>query len=512
MKKKIHLPDHQVLWRVGVVLFISTVATLFFITCRLRGLSQDGRLGRFENLIFGPARLKSALELAPSLLRREHKEGGAVEGRAENFAALARPAGGTTAFPSSPSRDLEVPILQEPEQRLPEPAQSFRREALDKARIGNLEKAVELLGQAVKLLPEEPILKREMSHLLSLSGWRDFEAKNYLRARVFFQEALFYWPENLEAVRGMAFAYFQERDRKKAEEWLIRFFELGGDRPEAYTLIGRICYESDRLAEALEYFQISLSLCREQPEVAEMMKKLARELKIESSFERSESRHFLIKYEGRDLPDAARMVEGILEEAYSEVGRDLDFYPELPIIVILYTDEQFRDVTRSPGWAGAVFDGKIRLPVKGLLGRSAAVEQIIYHEFTHALVHEASQGRAPLWLHEGLAQRSEKLLTSPQIAGRLLVAGGGPFSLPELEAPFVNMSEAKAKLAYLESWLAVRYLEETAGPFALPELIHYLAEGEDAATALRRVTGSTYEKFNEDFAEWVLALAAAPGR
>ena len=36
------------------------------------------------------------------------------------------------------------------------------------------------------------------------------------------------------------------------------------------------------------------------------------------------------------------------------------------IVVLLYPNQAFRDITRSPSWAGALNDGKIRVPVSGL--------------------------------------------------------------------------------------------------------------------------------------------------
>ena len=37
------------------------------------------------------------------------------------------------------------------------------------------------------------------------------------------------------------------------------------------------------------------------------------------------------------------------------------------ITVVLYSREQFRDITRSPQWAAGMFDGEIRVPVHGTL-------------------------------------------------------------------------------------------------------------------------------------------------
>ena len=39
--------------------------------------------------------------------------------------------------------------------------------------------------------------------------------------------------------------------------------------------------------------------------------------------------------------------------------------------MVLYSKEQFRDVTQSPSWAGGLYDGRIRLPVAGRIDEKA---------------------------------------------------------------------------------------------------------------------------------------------
>ena len=53
----------------------------------------------------------------------------------------------------------------------------------------------------------------------------------------------------------------------------------------------------------------------------------------------------------------------MLEAAYARIGAALATYPAEPITVVLYTREQFQDVTRLPTWAAGNYDGRIRVPV-----------------------------------------------------------------------------------------------------------------------------------------------------
>ena len=125
-------------------------------------------------------------------------------------------------------------------------------------------------------------------------------------------------------------------------------------------------------------------------------------------FFQSQGSHFTILFEGPADEAIARRALDILEEAYFRVGTALYTFPERPITVVLYTEQQFRDVTRSPQWAAASYDGRIRVPMRGALEQSAELERVLGHEFTHALVQTIAPSGVPTWLNEGLAVMFER--------------------------------------------------------------------------------------------------------
>ena len=381
--------------------------------------------------------------------------------------------------------------------------EAIRSEARALEATGDLAGAAALIEQKLQALPGNQILARDLSRLLDAQGWRNYDTRELPTARGFFKEALFHWAGNQEALRGLAFVSMEENNRAEAEDWIRQYFAAGGDRPEVYALQGRISYEGERLTEAMYYFGVSLALDPNQPEIAGMLEKIKRENRVESNFQRQDSRHFIIKYEGQELPEVWEMVESVCEDAYVEIGRRLDHYPELPVTVILYTDRQFQDATRMPAWAEAIFDGKIRIPAKGLSSQNGDLTRIVMHEYAHAVVHDLSRGRAPIWLHEGIAQFYEGTPTDvPGIARRIL-AGGGPLPLSSIEGMFVVMPEQQAELAYIESRLVAIYLSESQGPFVLREILRRLGDGASIADAIRGATGRSYSDLDADFRAWV---------
>ena len=56
-------------------------------------------------------------------------------------------------------------------------------------------------------------------------------------------------------------------------------------------------------------------------------------------------------------------------------------------MVLLYPNQDFRDITRAPNWVGALNDGKIRIPVSGLTQMTPDLARVLKHELTHSFYH-----------------------------------------------------------------------------------------------------------------------------
>ena len=67
----------------------------------------------------------------------------------------------------------------------------------------------------------------------------------------------------------------------------------------------------------------------------------------------------------------------LLEAAYWRIGGALGTYPPNVITVVLYTERQFQDITQSPGWAAGLYDGRIKVPVRGALEHPEEFERAL---------------------------------------------------------------------------------------------------------------------------------------
>ena len=214
---------------------------------------------------------------------------------------------------------------------------------------------------------------------------------------------------------------------------------------------------------------------------------------MEGNFTQRDSWHFTLRYEGRATSlTLQRDLLGTLEEQYLDLSRELHYRPNENISVVLYTTEQFFDITRAPSWAGALNDGKLRIPLGGITTITPELQSVLKHELTHSFVRLMSAGRCPTWLNEGLATALESD-TLGWAERRVQQARPVPLTL--LRQSFGQYSGGQAALAYATSALAVRRMLQDAGGFAVANLIRDLGDGVDFDTAFSHRIQRSFDDF-----------------
>src|SRR3989304_2382962 len=201
---------------------------------------------------------------------------------------------------------------------------------------------------------------------------------------------------------------------------------------------------------------------------------------------------FLVKVDGGENAVAGHLIGLLLEEAYIKVGSDLDLRPEGRVEALLYTRERFRDITRSPSWAGAIYDGRIKIPAGGITEKTSELEKVVFHEYTHAVVRDASKGRAPVWLNEGIAQYEEGRSSSEYARILSEIAGTGKVRLRVLEGSFMGLRSEQAQIAYLLSLSATEYIIREFGLFSVRNILENLGKGMGMDEAVSTALGLSY--------------------
>jgi tetratricopeptide (TPR) repeat protein len=330
---------------------------------------------------------------------------------------------------------------------------------------------------------------------LSKSGWDALNAGRLQEAAAVFDQAMRSGPQQPSILLGAAVAARLQGRNDDARRLLVDALKINPALTAASLLLGSILYQLGDLDSAIDTYQRAQEFAPNQPQLRRQLDAWRKEAVLHSGFRQTLGDHFTVLFEGPAQAELADRAVTILEAAYWRIGTALSIYPTDVITVILYTREQFRDITRSPEWAGGAFDGRIRVPVQGVEQKSAEFERVLAHEFTHALVQSIASRGVPTWLNEGLAD----CLDGGDLGRKAQQVSNAATHVPlaRLERSFEGLSDADASLAYAESAVAVHKLLDEAGAPALVSLLGDIGRGVPFADAFEHQMLMSYETFQK---------------
>jgi tetratricopeptide (TPR) repeat protein len=337
-----------------------------------------------------------------------------------------------------------------------------------------------------------------------IAGKFEFDHGNIDQARRYFDSALHFQPDNATVLIYYAALLVRTGNPSQALPYAQRAVSAAPDSPDAYTVLGYAQQACDHTKDAVASWKHSLEL-RPDPAVQQYLAKAQREQNVETDFAQRESSHFVLHYEGKQTSEAFRgQILAALESDYDDLARDLGTPPRDNILVTLYTEQAFFDVTRAPSWSGALNDGKLRIPISGLTSMTSELARVLKHELAHSFINQLSAGRCPPWLHEGIAQLMEpKSLGSDGRQLARLFKSQNNIPLNVLEGSFMRFSGAQAYVAYAESLAAVSYIDDSYGMSDIQRILQRLSEGSSTEAALRATIRSDYGQFESDLARYL---------
>ena len=219
--------------------------------------------------------------------------------------------------------------------------------------------------------------------------------------------------------------------------------------------------------------------------------------------------HFQLSFvDGDQNANLATAILETLEDAYTELGADLAYYPDVRVPVLLYSRKDFSSLTRSPDWAGGVYDGKIRLPLGGMHHMTDQLAAILYHEYSHVLVHFLANRNVPVWLNEGLAELAGRRIYPVPLVD-LKKASDESQLLPweGLAAPFSGLPSDRVRLGYEQSYSLVHFMVDRFGWHKMTQLLELLGTRKEWQAAIAEV----YRDYGLDWpailAEWQASLS-----
>lgn len=324
------------------------------------------------------------------------------------------------------------------------------------------------------------------------------ESRDFDRAAALFHRAIERAPERPGPRVGYALSEIARGRDPMALAVVLDGLVLAPDDPELLEVLGDLRNREERVDDALRAWRRAFERAP-QDRLREKIEKGERELEAGRDYAYAASAHFTIRHEGDLDRELSSAVVDALETLWTDLTGEFRHAPSQAVTVILYPDRAFRDVTQAPEEVGGIYDGKIRVPLGGKRRLDPALESVLAHELTHAIVHSKTRGHCPRWLHEGLAQRAEgRKLTRAQVESvRTSLRGGDPADW-----------DARA-FSYPASLALVLWLEEERGFSAVVSLLDRLGEGLDLDRAFESVFASTYAETSR---RWARALETGAAR
>lgn len=317
------------------------------------------------------------------------------------------------------------------------------------------------------------------------------------------ERALSLSPDQVTLLLNLAYLHLRRSEYSVASDLLDHARHIAPDSPDVAKLSGCAEYGLNRLPQAVEEWKRAQQL-RPDPEVAGALARAERDAQVETNFEEGVSAHFLLRYDGSAAPDLARAVLVDLEKDFDSMVSLFDYAPAEPIAVILYTNRDFADITRAPAWVGAVNDGRIRVPVQGVLTVTPELASDLRHELAHSFISQKTHGNCAMWLHEGIAEWAGGKRSGSDAAFLVeLYDHRDDPSLASLEKSWMAMPADVARIAYGWSLDTVEAIVEAGTPVDLDRVLDALAAGSSTEGAARSVLHDNYTDLNRLTADYL---------
>jgi tetratricopeptide (TPR) repeat protein len=394
-----------------------------------------------------------------------------------------------------PSRDVPLPITSPLEGALEEKSAVIHDDAIDEAYL------TQLTDDAIHTPTPENLHKLKQGFQAAavfLTHKGDPEG-----AILRYREALKYLPHDSGLTLALGYLLWKQEHYLEAVDLLSPEADRYPQSPNLRVLLGSAYYGMENLDQAITEWSKALAI-QDNAQLRDAVAKAQQERDVSGAYSELRSEHFLLRYDGQQNEKLSGEILNSLDGSFQDLVLDLDYSPTEAIVVILYPNQAFRDITRTATWVGALNDGKIRIPVSGLTQMTPDLARVLKHELTHSFVRQITLGHCPTWFNEGLAQLEEGSTTAAlgsQLA-RALAAGKMP-AYASLEGSFVSLPADQATLVYAKSLAALEYLRDTFGMGEVRRILRQMATA-DFNTVLQDEVRMTYPAFEDEVASYVL--------
>lgn len=381
------------------------------------------------------------------------------------------------------------------------PYVALSSEVLALLRNSQWEEAVEKLERAYSMTMADPNLKYYLSYCYEQLAGTAIGEEKYPEAVKHLEKAIEYVNDRSRLYLNLGGCHLSLASYTEAEEALTQAIHLEPDNFTARVLLGEVYYHINDMENARAQWEAALKIKPGDKHTKKRLDQLKKYDKVSGDFETEQDNWFSVSFDGVKKPRLRELVLEMLVEISQNIGNELGLYPQRQIKVILLTNRQFFDITGSPGWAGGVYEGQIKVPVDKY--ETDLLRIVLTHEYIHAVIFDRLSFRCPWWLNEGLAQymsgdnngNAKKL----EIAAQFMKEGEPP-ALEELPGDMLKGGDKKmVGVAYALGLSAVNYFIRVYGVSSMRHVLEVMAEGKSFTSVVMDITGYSFSEFQSNW-------------
>jgi len=338
--------------------------------------------------------------------------------------------------------------------------------------------------------------KTELVYALNSVATLQLSQGDFSAALGSLNEALSVNNRNPAILWNLAIIHLRMGDYAAAEGVLRTCVEIDAKNPHVHNLLGEAYYAQEKISEAISEWTEGLQL-KPDPDIAKRLEKARQEASVHDGLGVLRGTHFILRYDQKVSDyQLGQQILAKLEKLYEQLSSELTSQPPATVAVILYPNQTYFDITRAASWTGALFDGKIRVPSKGLNSITPELTAVLTHELTHSFRASLPGRGCPTWFNEGVAQFEEgKSAANDRKALTQLRRSNHLVQLSQLRGSFVGLPADAAEVAYAESLSAVEYLVSHFGRSAIRSVLDLMAQNYNFENALKTALHRSASEF-----------------
>ncbi len=295
----------------------------------------------------------------------------------------------------------------------------------------------------------------------------------------------------------------------------------------ALDLSAEVAFYQGRYDEAARLVEQALAIDSGGEERQALRLRMQRTRDTVGKLKRFESDHFIIFLD--DAKDGILLPYAIdaLEKSYRALGQELGYFPPSKVRVEIAPDSlafnavstlSRRDIEET-GAVGICKFNKIMTISPRVLAQGYRWLDSLSHEYLHYAIVAASDNKAPIWLHEGMARyfetlwrRADKskaaadyLTPSNRTLLAQALAKNRFVGFKKMEPSLIYLeTPEEVQLAYAEAASAVDFLVQRKGDGAMRALLSEL-KSRPTPEAIEKILAKPYAAFETDWKEFLKA-------